>query len=192
MTSEAKLYRQDNKIQRPITFRFGDECLDYDGKFYGGSIRYSEIAGPLEHREDNYGSWQANAFSFFVLMFTGIVFRSLEPEYGMPGFAKMAATLAIVAGLILAGRWVIRNVIFVRRTIIPTDRFEIWVKHDKNHDAIIEELGRRRLLALKGMAKPDPRNTFEEERAKLAWLRDQNAIDDVELQFLLDGLRRSA
>ena len=192
MSGGPLVFRQASHVQRPITFAFEADRLDYQGKEFGGSIRYEDIAPPIDYSEDNPAAWKVEVFAGFVCLLAAGTMRGMESAYGTSGFVKVALALAFVAVAIIAGKWVLRKVLFPRRTRIPTSSIEIVVDHDKNRDAIIAEIERRRMKSLRAMAKPDPLSTPEQERAKLAWLRTQNALDDEELQYFLDRIRSAA
>lgn len=163
-------------------FDFGPETLEYTFSTRAGrrgyTVRYEDI--PLEWKITQQKSWRIKYLCLLLALLgveLGLVVISERP--GIPA----DAIILMAAGIGLASILFVLDRVFnpsVRFTIVPMKN-EIRIISDSQHQAIVDEIVKGRLEALRRkFAQIDPLNLPANEARKFRWLCEEGAISSQE------------
>jgi len=182
LTKSQKGFRLKNE------FGFFDRHLSFlqdDGALAAFNVWYRELPPVSEYRKfsksETYG-----AIVFAAGMILAIAFLNhhaadnfFTGNAGMIRLLECAGVfLPVLFGLVyLTQRYTRKSF-----TIIPVSKGVIRVLEDAQHDDILEQIQRRRLLALREHAVINQLNSPQAELKKFAWLKEQGAISGSEFE----------
>lgn len=173
---DSALTFQQRRGSCRTSFRFGDDRLTYwidnPGSIACMHIDYDE----LDPRTDGYvqkSPWiRYSAIAMLTLGFFVTLSSFAEQKY-------VPSPVLIIGGLFLAAYFLLQ----VRFTVFHVNRGRVLVIQDRQHQAILNELEKRRVAALRSKYLTlDHTNEPGIELKKYHWLRRMNAITDLELQ----------
>ena len=178
-----------------LRYEFGEDSLAYAN---------SDATGAAESRIPSEAIDLKHTIIFSKPMLTPLIGFCAGAGFALMGFAfllpREGASAAAMAWVLwtafcfmLFAAAGIRRGRGVKFTIFQTSMKQpIRVLHGKHHDAIVEELTRRRVAKLRRLyARIELGNDPHREAAKFTWLRDEKVIDEQEYQKAVSAIRQA-
>jgi len=173
----VSVWKQKRALYK-TTFEFGDEELTYtfdnSRAKAGGTVAYHKIPGRMTYREIKLW-WVKYAFvSYAVLcLIAGFSYGSVEGWEALPGTAVMALPAFVFIAVLLMRKPTALTAISVNPVL--------FIIHDSRHQAILDEIMKRRAeMMKKKLAQVDFNTPYYEETRKFNWLKEEGIITEPE------------
>jgi hypothetical protein len=188
MPTDANIltFKQWNNFAK-LSFRFSPDYLSFDiassgSRRTGFNTRYEALPGSFYYKtlRPRYLLIMFFLFMGGALTLAELVFDVPEPS-AILNLRPVIFFSAYTAVLCAAG-FALRGILRKDYTVLATPGGNILIAKRGAHDAIIEQLQKRRMAALAKLVVIDPAQSPWKEVKKFKWLRDEGVISDGEYQ----------